>query len=75
MKKSDFLKELENIFALQEGTINENSTLKELDVDSTGILGLIMFLTKDIGIKVDIDILENVKTIQDIIVLTDGKIQ
>jgi acyl carrier protein len=75
MKKSDFIKELEDIFALQEGTINENSTLKELDVDSTGMLGLIMFLTKDIGIKVDIDILENVKTIQDIIVLTDGKIQ
>ncbi|MDR2438630.1 MAG: acyl carrier protein [Planctomycetaceae bacterium] len=75
MKKSDFIKELEDIFALPEGTINENSTLKELDVDSTGILGLIMFLTKDIGIKVDIDILENVKTIQDIIDLTDGKIQ
>jgi acyl carrier protein len=75
MKKSDFLKELEDIFALQEGTINENSTLRELDVDSTGMLGLVTFLTTDIGMDVDIDELRKAKTIQDIIALTKGKVQ
>jgi acyl carrier protein len=75
MKKSDFIKELEDIFALQEGTINENSTLRELDVDSTGMLGLVTFLTTDIGMDVDIDELRKAKTIQDIIALTKGKVQ
>jgi acyl carrier protein len=75
MKKSNFIKELEDIFALPEGTIKENSTLKELDVDSTGMLGLVTFLVTDLGMEVDIDELRKAKTIQDIIALANGKVQ
>ncbi|MDR2642519.1 MAG: phosphopantetheine-binding protein [Planctomycetaceae bacterium] len=74
MKKSDFIKELEDIFTLQEGTINESSTLRELDVDSIGMLLLVTFFVNNIGIEVDIDELRKAQTIQDIITLTNGKV-
>jgi acyl carrier protein len=65
-----------NIFSpFQKKQSKKIATLKELDVDSTGMLGLVTFLVNDIGMEVDIDRLRNAKTIQDIITLTNGKVQ
>jgi acyl carrier protein len=74
MKKSDFIKELEEVFSLPEGSLKESDTLKELDVDSTGMLGLILLLTSKLGMKVDIEAFDTIKTVHDIIIMTDGRV-
>jgi acyl carrier protein len=75
MTKSEFLRELELLFDEKKGSLREDRELKYIaKLDSMGMLDLLAFLTKDVGMKVDLDVLYKAKTIQDIIVMTDGKV-
>jgi acyl carrier protein len=75
MKISEFLRELELLFSEKKGSLKEDRELKYIaNLDSVGMLGLVTFLSNDIGMEVDIDALRNAKTIQDIIVMTDGRV-
>jgi acyl carrier protein len=75
MTKSEFLSELELLFDEKKGSLKEDRELKYIaKLDSMGMLDLVTFLTNDIGMEVDIDELRRAKTIQDIIVMTNGRV-
>ncbi len=75
MKKEDFIKELEEIFIVEHGTLRENSKLKDIDIDSTSMLGLVAYLAGELELEVDTDQLRKAETVRDLIALTDGKVQ
>jgi acyl carrier protein len=75
MTKSEFLRELELLLDEKKGSLAEDRELKYIaKLDSMGMLDLIAFLTKDVGVRVDLDALYKAKTIRDIIDMTDGKV-
>ncbi len=74
MKKDVFLRELEEIFLIDSGTIQESDTLKNLDVDSTAMLNLVAFLAGELEMEVDIDAIQRIVTVHDIVLLANDKL-
>jgi acyl carrier protein len=75
MTKSEFLRELELLLDEKKGSLTEDRELKYIaKLDSMGMLDLVMFLNKDVGMDVDVDMLGEAKTIGDIINMTNGKV-
>ena len=72
--KNEFLRELEKVFLLNPGTINESDTLDDFGVDSTGMLELIVLLATKVGVKVDVDAILAIQTVGDIILMVDDKL-
>ena len=74
MTKNEFLRELEEVFLLNSGTIKESDTLDDLGVDSTGMLELIALLATKLEVKIDIDTVLKIRTVEDVVHMVGDKL-
>jgi len=74
MTKGELLQELETVFFLNSGTIKESDTLDDLGVDSTGMLELIALLATKLDVKIDVNAILKIRTVEDIVLMVDDKL-
>lgn len=68
MTQQEFITELEDILSLDEGELNADSNLKEIeDWDSLAIISIIALVDKKIGKKIDIASMKECATVNDLI--------
>lgn len=74
MKKAEFLKELEEIFQREE-PCNAEDVLDDYDEwDSLSKMAILAFFSKNFGIKITLNSLQNIKTVEDLIKLAGENI-
>ncbi len=75
MNKAAFLEEVALILEEDPSEVEEGTELITLaGWDSTGLLGLIAFLSGEVEVQVDVDNLRACKTIGDIVLLAESKL-
>lgn len=75
MNKADFLVELEDILQREEAC-NENDVLDTYDEwDSLSKMAVMAFYNKNFGIKMSLNDLKDLKTVEDLIKLAGDNIQ
>lgn len=75
MNRAEFLEEVALILEEDPGEVDENTELITVaGWDSTGLLGLIAFLSGEVEVDVDVDQIRACKTIGDIVSLAEAKL-
>jgi acyl carrier protein len=75
MNRSEFLKSLAELLQEDPATVTPETPMESIAAwDSMGMLTVIAFFDRDIGVQVDVDLLRKCGTLGDVMALAGGKI-